>query len=130
MPELYSNFSTLAVCWGLWSLWLSIWRPRIDVLQPGMMNWLTDTRNYQNNTQRSRRNSRRGWISSQIGSMTAIDLFIEWLTLSKKTKMENEAMDAAHDRIEQALIGLRQSNAHLTETLRNREILVREQRDG
>ena len=57
--------------------------------------------------------------------MQGFNNFAEWLTGSKKAKLEDEAMDRAQEKVEKALDGLKKSNQKLSETLERVEIRAR-----
>lgn len=61
--------------------------------------------------------------------MHVINGILEWLTGSKKRKLEDEMMDRAADRMERSLAGLRDSNTELQKALENKEIHVKRCRD-
>ena len=57
--------------------------------------------------------------------MHAFKNLAEWFTGSKKTKLEDEAMDRAQEKVEKALEGLKASNRQLSESLKDAELYVR-----
>ena len=57
--------------------------------------------------------------------MRVISLLVEFFTQSKKNKLDDEAMDRAHEKVATSLEELKVSNAQLTEALKDRELHVR-----